>query len=159
MGNLSHAGNYSPNEQRASLRTGQPCLFPPDNFSPALYGEEDLFIIQAAAETTQISLGVDYAVTGDKNRDGIAPVSLAHCPRRPGIADSYSYILVTGGLAIRDLLQLLPNRHHERSSGRTQGQVKFLYPALQVQFQLAKCFPEQRRIGCFPGGMLLASRT
>src|SRR6478609_79140 len=86
---------------------------------PALEVEQGLLALQAAAVAGQRAVGADHPVTGDDDRDRVAPVAGADDPRPlprldVGVeqrrVDPRGELAVALGLAVGDLEQRSPDR-------------------------------------------------
>ena len=95
-----------------------------------------LLAFEAAAETDECLVAANDAVTWNYHHDRISIVGATDGPRRPRISDPVSELAIGNRFAVRDALELAPDRKLEVGTDRRQRQIKARARAREVLLEL-----------------------
>src|SRR5262249_18831006 len=101
---------------------------------------------ESASKPGQIPVIPNDAMARNDDRNRICAVRRSHGTNRPRLADPSSEILVRNRCAVRNILQLFPNRLLKIRSFRDQRQRKSLAVAREILAQLPDDVIEKRTV-------------
>ena len=107
---------------------------------PLLQSQQCCLRLKPSSETGKRSSTADDAVTGNDDRQGIAPIGCTNCTTGQRPADLFRHFTITARLSIGNCLQCLPDLPLKPGSLRRKCQFEAGQFTAEISQQLAPCF-------------------